>query len=108
LHHFPDIDADFLEFQPVTFSLMLGETDVIGRNEKRFAWNAPNVKTGTAKDFTFVDYRGVKAKLGSPNCSGVSGRATAKNDQIERGHAAMVDRKKAAIKVVETCLACYR
>jgi hypothetical protein len=108
LHHFSDIDADSLEFQSVTFSLMLSETDVIGRNQKRFARDAPDVKTGSAKRFAFVDYRGIKAKLGGPNCSGVPGRAAAKNDQIERGHAAMVDRKKVAIKVIEICLACYR
>jgi hypothetical protein len=84
---------------------MLSETDMIGRNEKRFARDAPDVKAGAAKYFAFVDYRGVKPELSSPDCTGVSGWAAAKNDQIERRHTITVYRKKIAIKVIETCLA---
>jgi hypothetical protein len=63
---------------------------VIRGNEKCFARDAPDVKAGTAKHFAFVDYRGVQTKLGCSNCAGVSSRATAKNDQIERRHAVTV------------------
>jgi hypothetical protein len=39
---------------------MLSETDMIRRNEKCLAWDATDVKAGTAKHFAFVDYRGVQ------------------------------------------------
>jgi hypothetical protein len=78
---------------------------MIGRNEKRLTRNAPDIKAGTSKHFALVDYRGVKTELGRANCAGVSGRSTAENDHIERRHAAMVYRKKVAIKVIGTCLA---
>jgi hypothetical protein len=99
LHHLSNVDAYFLKLQPVTFSMMLSETHMIRGNEKCLARDAPDIKAGTAKHFAVVNYRGVQTELGRSNCAGVSSRATAKNDQIERRHAAMVYRKKVAIKV---------
>jgi uncharacterized iron-regulated protein len=78
---------------------MLGETHMIRGNEKCLAWDASDVEARATKDFAFIDYRGVQTELSCSNRAGVSGRATAKNDQIERRHAAMVYRKEFAIKL---------
>src|ERR1700745_847154 len=80
LHHLRDVDAYFLELQSVTFSLMLSETHMIRGNEKCLARDTSDVEAGAAKDFAFIDYRGVQTELSCSDCAGVSSRARGAND----------------------------
>src|SRR5439155_16678863 len=73
LHHPSQIKADIFEFQTVSSCLVPGEIVMIGRQQKRLAWDATDVKAGAAQNFAFVDNRCINAELSGANCSGISG-----------------------------------
>ena len=97
-HHLRQIEADIFEFESVSGSLVLSKMKMIRRQQKRLAWNASDVETGASQNFSFVDNRRIEAELSGPNRSGVSGRASAQNNEIERRHGGMVDRNVNRIK----------
>ena len=92
VHHLRQINADIFEFESVSSGLVLGKMKVIRRQQKRFAWDATDIETGASQNFTVIDNRRIQAELSGPNRSGVSSRASAQNNEIERRHGDMVDR----------------
>jgi len=82
LHHPGEVEAYILEFQAVVFGLMSGELEVIRRGQKSLAGNAADIETGATEHVPFVDNRSVKSKLRCPDRSRITGRSSAKDNQI--------------------------